>query len=252
MKQTRLLMGMPIAIEIVDSTATEAVIDEVFAMFRTIDSVFSPYKETSEISRLNRGEIALADTSLPVQTIFLLAEQTRLETNGYFNIIRDGRYDPSGIVKGWAIQRAADLIAGSGFRNYSVDAGGDMQLAGNNQHGGPWRVGIRNPFNIHEIVKVLALTECGVATSGTSIRGDHIYNPHQPGTLVSEIVSLTVVGPNIYEADRFATAAFAMGRDGIGFIAQLEGFEAYQIDRHGRATYTGGFARYIAHDRDDR
>ena len=109
-------------------------------------------------------------------------------------------------------------------------------------------MGIQNPFNINEIVKVLAVTDCGVATSGTYVRGQHIYNPRNAEPLNTSIVSLTVIGPNIYEADRFATAAFAMGEDGIAFIEDLEGFEGYQIDNTGLATITSGFERFISND----
>ena len=117
-----------------------------------------------------------------------------------------------------------------------------------NDAGQDWRVGIRNPFNMDEIVKVLSATECGVATSGTYVRGQHIYNPKDEGQLVLDILSLTVIGPDIYEADRFATAAFVMGKAGIAFIESLEGFEGYMIDKDKRATYTSGFERYVAHD----
>jgi FAD:protein FMN transferase len=92
---------------------------------------------------------------------------------------------------------------------------------------------------------VLALSDCGVATSGTAIRGQHIYDPLQPGVPLLEVLSLTVIGPNIYEADRFATAAFAMGKRGIQFIETLPGFEGYLIDANARATYTSRFERYV-------
>jgi thiamine biosynthesis lipoprotein len=107
-------------------------------------------------------------------------------------------------------------------------------------------VGIRNPFNRDQIVKVLSLTDRGVATSGTAIRGQHIYNPHQPNTPLREIVSITLIGPNVLEADRFATAAFAMGQEGIQFVEALSGFEGYMIDADAKATYTSGFERYVA------
>jgi FAD:protein FMN transferase len=94
-------------------------------------------------------------------------------------------------------------------------------------------------------VKVLSVTDCGVATSGTYVRGQHIYNPKQAGQLITDIVGLTVIGPDIYEADRFATAAFAMGRESIQFIERLDGFEGYMIDRDGQATFTSGFTRYV-------
>ena len=248
MKETRLLMGMPITIEVADAAAPPDIFDRVFAYFTSVDQTFSTYKPSSEISRINRGEIAVAQASQEMRAIFALAEQTRQQTAGYFDIARDGVYDPSGVVKGWAIYQAAQIMRLAGCRNFYVDAGGDIPVVGKNSQGRPWCVGIRNPFNMHEIVKVLAVSNCGVATSGTYIRGQHIYNPKTDGPLVTDIVSLTVIGPNIYEADRFATAAFAMGEQGIRFIERLEGFEGYIIDRHGQATFTSGFARYIHND----
>ena len=244
MKETRLLMGMPITVEVTDLAANQKTLDEVFAYFVSVDDTFSTYKESSEISRLNRGELTEDQCSGDVRTILALAEQTRYETHGYFDIRHDGALDPSGIVKGWAAQHAADLLAERGFRDYYVDAGGDVQVSGSRQ-GSPWRIGIRNPFDRREIVKVLALTHCGLATSGTAVRGQHIYNPHRPGEPIRDIVSLTVVGPNVYEADRFATAAFAMAEAGIQFIQKLPGFEGYLIDAQRRATYTTGFERYV-------
>lgn len=244
MKQLQLLMGMPITVEILDVGATEADIEKVFASFRAIDETFSTYKEQSEISKINRGELTGDAYSEAMKTILALSEQTRQETRGYFDIRHDGMLDPSGIVKGWAILQAARMLKAAGFVNFFIDAGGDIQVAGTKQ-GHPWRVGIRNPFNRNEHVKVLALTDKGIATSGTAIRGQHIYNPHQPQMPIEEIVSLTVIGPDVYEADRFATAAFAMGKRGIYFIEQLSGFEGYMIDASARATFTSGFERYV-------
>ncbi len=242
------MMGMPITVEVVDVSASADLLERVFAYFDTIDQTFSTYKDTSEISRINRGELALEQASQDMQLVFALAEQTRVETDGYFDICHGGRYDPSGIVKGWAIFNAAEILREAGCENYYVDAGGDIQAVGNNSDGENWRIGIRNPFNRAEIVKVLSVTDRGVATSGTYVRGQHIYNPMRQGQVITDIVSLTVIGPNIYEADRFATAAFAMGWDGIRFIATLDGFEGYMIDAAGRATFTSGFERYVTHD----
>lgn len=241
-------MGMPITVEIVDASATQASIDQVFGYFEYVDGTFSTYKNESEISRINRREISLEQSSEDMRTIFALAEQTRVETDGYFDIRHGGQFDPSGIVKGWAIQNAAEILHRQGYRNYYVDAGGDIQTAGRNGQGRGWRVGIQNPFNSQEIVKVLAISDCGVATSGTYVRGEHIYNPRNAGRSANEIASLTVIGPNVYQADRFATAAFAMGKAGIHFIETLEGLDGYMIDRDGLATYTSNFQRYVNHD----
>jgi thiamine biosynthesis lipoprotein len=197
---------------------------------------------------LNRNELALDAVSADMKTVLTLADQIRQKTDGYFDIQHAGVRDPSGLVKGWAIFNAAEMIRQAGFGNYYVEAGGDIQAAGCNSRGQPWRVGIRNPFNQDQIVKVLAISNCGVATSGTYIRGQHIYDPHKPGAIITDMVSLTVIGPDVYNADCYATAAFAMGRAGIEFIAGLDGFEAYMIDQDRRATFTSGFSRYVIHD----
>lgn len=195
--------------------------------------------------RINRGKVAERNYSPQMREVFALAEKTKKETDGYFDIKKpDGSLDPSGIVKGWAIERAAELLLAEGCKNFYVDAGGDIQSYGTNAEGGAWSVGIRNPFNINEIVKVVYPRGAGVATSGTYIRGQHIYDPHAPERALQDIVSLTVIGSGVLDADRFATGAFAMGRDGIDFIERLPGFEGYAIDSNGTATMTSGFAAY--------
>ncbi len=244
MKQLQLLMGMPITVEVVDPSVTEAEIEKVFAYFRAVDATFSTYKEDSEISKINRGELCEEEYSHAMRTILALSEQTKQETQGYFDSQHNGITDPSGIVKGWAILQAAHILKEAGFTNFYIDAGGDIQVSGK-KGGNPWRIGIRNPFKRKEHVKVLAVTDKGIATSGTAIRGQHIYDPHHPHTPLLDIVSLTIIGPNVYEADRFATAAFAMGKSGIYFIEQLPGFEGYMIDASARATFTSGFERYV-------
>jgi thiamine biosynthesis lipoprotein len=241
-------MGMPISLEVIDASVTETMFDTVFGYFEYVDEKFSTYKDTSEISRINRHELLLEEFSEDMKTIFALSEQTRLETNGYFSIQHKDIYDPSGVVKGWAIYNAAQILRQEGFKNFYVDAGGDIQMSGRNGQGQNWRVGIRNPFNMDEIVKVLSVTDCGVATSGTYVRGQHIYNPLDEDQLITDVLSLTVIGPDIYEADRFATAAFAMGRSGINFIESLEGFEGYMIDKDKQATFTTGFEKWVLHD----
>jgi len=245
MRHTQLIMGMPITVEVADSSVKPSALEAVFDYFRAVDERFSTYKPTSEISKVNQG-LTPAQWSADMRQVLALCEETRQATSGFFNISRNNQRDPSGLVKGWAIARAADLLHERGLHNFYIDAGGDIQLSGHNAQGRPWRVGIRNPQDRQQIVKVLALTECGVATSGTAIRGQHIYNPHDPGQTSTDWYSLTVIGPNIYHADRFATAAFAMGQPGMAFIENLDGFEAYAIDYNQQATYTTNFARYIA------
>lgn len=243
MKQTELIMGMPITVEVVNKGAMKH-IESVFDYFKEIDSRYSIYKENSEISQINNG-LPKAKWSFEMNRVLDLCEQTRRDTNGYFNIAHNGRLDPSGLVKGWAIANASDMLRRKGVNNFYIEAGGDIQVGGKDSNNKPWTIGIRSPFNIDELIKTISVSTEGVATSGTYIRGQHIYNPLKPNEEITGVRSLTVIGPNIYEADRFATAAFAMGEKGIEFIRSNPDLEGYMVTSDKVATFTSGFERYI-------
>jgi thiamine biosynthesis lipoprotein len=246
MRSTRILMGMPITVDVVAADASD-ILDKVFAYFDSIDRRFSPFRSDSELTAINRGRLSVRDCSPEMREVLNLAEETKRETGGFFDIRRsDGSLDPSGVVKGWAIRNAARILAEVGFSDFFVEAGGDIQSSGRNAAGKPWRVGIRNPFQADEIIKVIYPRGRGIATSGTYARGQHIYDPHCPGRPIEDIVSLTVIGPDVLDADRFATAAFAMGREGILFIEAMAGLEGYLVDDTGRATLTSGLETYCS------
>ncbi len=245
MRDTRIIMGMPITVEVIDAISTETMA-RVFDLFESVDARFSTYRADSEIMRFNRREITEAHFSDDMKEVFALAHATADESEGFFDVKRaDGLIDPSGIVKGWAIKKAAELLDSEGCLNFFVDAGGDIQARGKNEDGEDWRVGIRSPFQMSEIIKVVAPRGAGMATSGSYVRGAHVWNPHVPMDTLSDILSITVIGPDVLEADRFATAAFAMGADGIYFIEGLPGFEAYQVNARGLATQTSNFQDYV-------
>lgn len=239
-------MGMPVVVEIVDSEATQELFEEVFAYFIYVDEKFSTYKSGSEITAINKGTKKESEYSGDMKQILKLAQETKRATNGYFDITTpDGSYDPSGLVKGWALHNAAQILREHGIANFYIEIAGDIEVAGHSSSGKPWAIGIQNPFNKkRETVKVIHLSDKGIATSGSYARGQHIYNPVESRVAASDIVSLTVIGPNVYEADRFATAAIAMGKRGIDFIEELDGFEGYAIDTGGTATFTSGFNHY--------
>jgi thiamine biosynthesis lipoprotein len=242
MKQTKLIMGMPVTVEIVDS-ADKKLLKKIFDYFRYVDSKYSTYKPDSEISMINKG-LPKESWSDEMKRVLKLCEDTKRQTMGYFDIEKNGKLDPSGLVKGWAIRNAANILKKHGVKKFYIDAGGDIQVSGTNKDGEPWIVGVRNPFDRNELIKVLRIKKGGVATSGTAVRGQHIYNPKAEGKVSEGVVSLTVIGPDIYEADRFATAAFAMGKNGIHFIESLGGYEGYMVTDDKLATETSGFARY--------
>lgn len=232
-------MGMPVIIEVVDPQITEKIFAEIFNYFTYIDNTFSPFKKTSELTKINQGRLQKNDWSQDMKIVFKLCEQTRKETLGYFSIEKNREFDPLGLVKGWAINNAANILKTKDFKNYYVEAGGDIQVSGKNKKNKPWKIGIQNPFNLKQNIKIVTLSNQGIATSGTYLRGQHIRKT------IDNIVSLTVIGPNIYEADRFATAAFAMGKKGINFIENLSGFAGYMIDNKGIATFTSSFNNFV-------
>jgi thiamine biosynthesis lipoprotein len=247
MKRSKKIMGMEVVIEVVDEGISSKVFTAVFHYLESIDNRFSTYKKDSEISKINIGLVDKKNFSPEMQEVFDLSERTRLETNNFFNILNsEGKYDPSGLVKGFAIHNAANILRSFGFKNFLVDIGSDIEVEGKNRHGEPWAIGIKNPFKPEvEIVKVVSLSGRGIATSGKYAKGNHIYNPNNHSDKLNEIVSATVIAKNIYEADRFATAVFAMGKDGIQFLEERDGFEGYLIDREGIATMTSGFNNYV-------
>jgi len=244
MKKRAVVMGMPSVVNVIDVGVTEEDINEVFSYFHYVDKKFSTYKKDSEISQINRGELKEWDYSSEMKTILKYSEETKKETDGYFDINFNGILDPSGLVKGYAVFQGAEILRKKGLRNYFVEIAGDIQIQGKNEKRENWRVGIQNPFNLDEIIKVVKLSNKGIATSGNYLRGTHIYNP-KTGKFAQEVAGITVIGPNVYEADRFATAAFAMGEKGIEFIERLKGFEGYMIKKDKKAVFTSEFEEYL-------
>jgi thiamine biosynthesis lipoprotein len=238
-EQTHIIMGMPITLKAVHDPTTHKVFDKTFLFFERIDQLYSPFIASSDVSKINKHELLEADYSFELQEILNYGEKTKRDTNGYFDVWHDGVLDPSGIVKGWSIQKASELMA-KVIDNFYIDAGGDIQAKGTNDKYQPWRIGIRNPFNRSENIAIVSLDNHAIATSGTATRGQHIYNPLSDNP-ITDIVSISVIAPNILDADRMATAAFAMGKQGIEFIEKLPGYEAYLVDSNKRAIMTTGW-----------
>src|SRR5690348_7497238 len=141
-------MGTPVIVDVRDDEAPAGALDEVFAWLHHVDATFSTYRPDSEISRLNRGEIAEADATEEVRTALARCEELRIETGGYFDARAASQrsLDPSGLVKGWAVDRAAEILERAGLRNFAINAGGDIRLRGRAVPAWSWRVGIRHPL----------------------------------------------------------------------------------------------------------
>jgi FAD:protein FMN transferase len=237
------VMGMPVTVQVVDDEAADGAhgaVQEVFNDFALLDRTFSPFLANSEVSRINRGELRPEDAGQLMTQAISLCRLYEQATDGYFSAWIAGRFDPSGLVKGWAIDRACSILDRHGYRDYFVDAGGDVQTRGRNPEGGPWRVGIRHPVERDKVACVVLASGLAVATSGTYEKGEHILDPHS-GKPAGEWLSFTVVGPDILQADVYATACLAMGVAGLEFMTRVGRYEAYAIDHRLRATYTAGF-----------
>jgi thiamine biosynthesis lipoprotein len=240
------LMGMPIVVDVRDEDVDECVLDAMYDWLRWVDATFSTYKDDSEISRLNRGELSLADAHREVLWVLDRCEQLRAETDGYFDVhaASPDAVDPSGLVKGWAVDRAAAILDDAGLRNYAINAAGDMRLRGRAVPEPCWRVGIQHPLEPGMVAKAIEATDLAVATSGEYARGRHVFDPHTRRP-PSGILSVTITGPDLATADAFATAAFAMGAErALHWTARLRGYDAMTIFADGRVLSTPGFGRY--------
>ncbi len=233
-------MGMPIVVDVRD-VDDAAALEPLFDWFRVVDETFSTYLPDSEISRLKGGELALADAQPDVREVLERCEELRLETKGYFDVRaeRADVVDPSGLVKGWSVDRAAALADGFGWRNYAINAGGDIRLRGGALPEAVWRVGIQHPSEPQQIVAVVAGDDLAVATSGAYARGCHVFDPHTHRP-PEGVLSVTISGPDLATADAFATAAFAMGVAGPAWTARLRGYEALTLLADGRSLRTPG------------
>jgi FAD:protein FMN transferase len=229
------VMGMPV---VVDADVGPDPVDCLFAWLRFVDATFSTYRPGSEVCRLDRGELALGDAHPLVREVLARCERLRITTGGYFDARASGRLDPSGLVKGWAVDRAAALLTQAGARRFAINAGGDVIV-----RGGPWRVGVQHPRERDRVAAVLALTDAAVATSGAYERGEHIVDPHRRRPPVGT-VAVTVLGRDLATADASATAAFAMGERGPAWTARLHGCGAMTILDGDRVLTTERFRRH--------
>lgn len=237
MVRTLAVMGTVITVDIRDPGEWTAPIAAAFAWFQRVDEVFSTYRPDSEVSRLDRGEITEFECSAEVREVLGLCAEVERRSRGCFDIRAGGRLDPSGLVKGWSVERAAAILLAADARNFFIAAGGDVVTRGKPSAGERWRVGIRHPQIADRVAEVLEVGDLAVATSGAYERGEHIVDP-RTGRPASGLLSMTVTGPSLTYADAFATAAFVMGEMGAGWVAGIEGYEALAITPDHRVVST--------------
>ncbi|WP_043263025.1 FAD:protein FMN transferase [Streptomyces sp. CT34] len=213
---------------------------DAVAWLHHVDEVFSTYRTDSPGSRLARGEIGLDECPAEVREVLDLCEWVGQTTGGWLGTTANGSLDPTGLVKGWAVERAARILRAAGAQSSCVNGGGDLQLCGEAAPGVPWRVGIAHPLRPGDLCTVVTGRDLAVATSGTAERGAHILDPHT-GTPTTRLASVTVVGPHLTTTDAYATAAFAMGPAARDWLEGLDGHEGFAVTPDGGTWHTRGF-----------
>ncbi len=224
------------------AAAEGAAVAAAFEHLHDVDRRFSWYRDDSEIRRLDRGELDGSAASPDVRGVLRTCEELREATGGIFDVRGhrpDGSLDPSGYVKGWAIEGSAEILRAAGIRDFCLDVGGDVVAAGEPEPGRGWRVGIRHPELARGTAAVLEVRDLAVATSGGYERGAHIRDPRTGAPPVG-LASITIVGSSLARADVHATIAFAMGLDGIAWAARQPGLEVLAITAGRRVRWTPG------------
>jgi thiamine biosynthesis lipoprotein len=241
------VMGTVVSIDVRDPEAgapgrgaMDAAVEAAANWLHEVDARFSPFRADSEIRRLDRGALTLDDCHPDVRHVLRACEDLRRATGGAFDVRghrRDGGLDPSGFVKGWAVDEAAGVLTAAGARSFAINAGGDIVTRGEAAPGRAWRVGIRDPAHGGRIAAVLAVRNGAVATSGLYERGDHIRDARS-GAVPAAYASITVLGPSLGRADAWATAAFALGGAGPATVAALPDLGVLAIDHAGVASWS--------------
>jgi len=215
------VMGMPISLALrgrhADDAAARGAWAEAVAALRDVDRVFSTYRPDSLVSRLGRGELSLADCPPEVAEVLALGELARLQSHGAFDVRRDGVLDPSGVVKGWAVERASRPLVALPDTDVCLSAGGDLVCRVAGPDSPDWRIGIEDPRDPSRVVAVVPVRTGAVATSGRAHRGDHVVDA-RTGLAPDGVASVTVVHDDLTWADIDATAAYAMGRDAARWL----------------------------------
>lgn len=222
----------------------DAGVESAFERLHEIDARLSPYRADSEISRIRDGRLAPSQAHPETRWILAACEALREESGGLFDARVagvDGRLDPSGYVKGWAIGEAHRILVAAGMGNCALGIGGDVAAAGDGPGGVGWIVGVANPRDRTTALASVRLRDAAIATSGESERPGHLRNATTGGAARSPFASFTVVGPAIDRVDALATIGWLDGVGGIERVDREEGYGALAVYPDGRAVATERF-----------
>jgi thiamine biosynthesis lipoprotein len=253
-RQVGPVMNLPVSLAIRGRHAAtdraRAAWARVMPELREVDAVFSTYRPDSFVSRLGRGEIALDDCPPEVAEVLALGELAERQSRGAFRVRRAGPageavLDPTGVVKGWAVERAADHLRPLEATDFCLSAGGDMVCRTLDSDAPPWRIGIEDPHHTDRLVAVAPVHTGAAATSGTAHRGDHLVDA-RTGRPPAGVASVTVVAASLTWADIDATAAYAHGQDAARWLRTRPGRSGLVVWSDGSTTLVDGPAPITA------
>ncbi|WP_433472162.1 FAD:protein FMN transferase [Spirillospora sp. CA-142024] len=213
---------------------------QAVAWLHHVDRVFSPYRRDSQITRLAEGRIGAGECDPEVAGVLRRCADLEHITGGAFTGEPGGRLDPSGLVKGWAIERASTILHEAGAHDHCVNGGGDIQLRGEASPGKPWQIGLADPHDRARLIAVVRGRDLAIATSGTAERGPHILDP-RTGRPATALASITLTGRHLTNVDALATAAFVMGDAARSWTETHPGVEALAVTAGRSMWWTPGF-----------
>jgi thiamine biosynthesis lipoprotein len=241
-------MGTTVSLVIsglVDAGGGPGTLDRIRKIFDDADRRYSLCRPQSELSLIASGLLRLSQASVELRQMYELAISWRNTTQGAFTPHRgDGTVDLSGVVKGWAIAQAGEVLASAGLDNWCINAGGDVLASGTNRTG-PWTVGIVDPADRTALLASVRVPGHlgAVATSGSAERGDHIWTQTAAGS--RPFLQVTVVAADIISADALATAIIAGGRETLDLATSGWPVEVLAVERSGALLATPGFRRIL-------
>ena len=240
------IMGLPISVHVrgphAGGEAVEHAVERAFGELRADDAMFSTWKPDSPVSRIRDGRDTLGAAHPRIRRVAALCELAGQRTGGAFSAwLPDSsgtlRFDPTGLVKGWAVEQALEGLVGRlaalGEHDVLVNAGGDIAVHCERTDTPDWTIAVEDPRDRSRVIQRFGMRRGAVATSGSAARGRHITDP-STGAPAAHLLAATVVGPSLTWADVYATAAFVLGRGGLGWLATRRHHAGILVDHDGQ------------------
>ncbi|MEO3860716.1 FAD:protein FMN transferase [Acrocarpospora sp. B8E8] len=246
--RVEMVMGTPVGIDIrtaLPQRELRPLLDDAFTWLRWVDETFDGSDAGSQVSRLARDELSLAECAPE------LAEVLKRRSELRASIGKEPA--PAGYVKGWAVERVSRALAAAGAVDHCVSAGGNVRVRGSARPGVPWRIGVRDPVrSARERLRGLRDLD-SYAMRTVLFAHDLAVATHDGRPRASGIAGVTVVGPDLADAGAYAAALYGMSLARAKHVARLLAlpkdtqatpYDVLIITSDGQGVTTPGFLAY--------